>query len=93
MNPKIAWLLKINHVACHNHCLNLGCKDMERDCPELKDIADKTQEVHCKVKASNKLTAELENIQANSHATGTGRLKMEGSNSLELFGGHAEEPC
>ncbi len=61
-NPKIAWLLKINHVASCNHCLNLGCKDMERDCPELKDIADKTQKVHCKVKASNKLTAELDNI-------------------------------
>ena len=42
MNPKIARLLKINHVACHNHCLNLRCKDMERDCPELKDIANKT---------------------------------------------------
>ena len=91
MNPKIARLLKINHVACHNHCLNLGCKDMERDCPELKDIANKTQEVHCKVKASNKLTAELENIQANSHAlnkTGTGRLKMKAAtcwNSLEAM--------
>ncbi len=80
MNPKIAQLLKINHVACCNHCLNLGWKDIERDCPELKDIAHKTQEVHCKVKASNKLNAELENIQANSHAlnkTGTGRLKMK----------------
>ncbi len=38
MNPKIAWLLKINHIACRNHCLNLGCKDMKRDCPELKDL-------------------------------------------------------
>jgi hypothetical protein len=91
MNPKIARLLKINHVACRNHCLNLGCKDMKRDCPELKDIADKTQEVHRKVKASNKLTAELENIQANSHAlnkTGTGRLKMKAAthwNSLEAM--------
>jgi hypothetical protein len=91
MNPKIARLLKINHVACRNHCLNLGCKDMKRDCPELKDIANKTQEVHRKVKASNKLTAELENIQANSHAlnkTGTGRLKMKAAtcwNSLEAM--------
>ncbi len=84
MNPKIARLLKINHVACRNHCLNLGCKDMERDCPELKDIANKTQEMHHKVKASNKLTAELENIQANSHGldkTGTGRLKMKAATS------------
>jgi hypothetical protein len=91
MNPKIARLLKINHVACHNHCLNLGCKDMERDCPELKDIAAKTQEVHRKVKAHNKLTAELGNIQANSHAlnkTGIGRLKMKAAtcwNSLEAM--------
>jgi hypothetical protein len=91
MNPKIARLLKINHVACCNHCLNLGFKDMERDCPELKDIANKTQEVHRKVKASNKLTAELENVQANSHAlnkTGTDRLKMKAAtcwNSLEAM--------
>jgi hypothetical protein len=35
-NPKIAWLLKIAHIGCHNHCLNFGCKDMESDCPELK---------------------------------------------------------
>jgi hypothetical protein len=91
MNPKIAWLMKINHVACHNNCLNLRCRDMERDCPELKDIADKTQEVHHKVKASNKLTAELENIQAISHAlnkTDAGRLKMKAVthwNSLEAM--------
>jgi hypothetical protein len=43
------------------------------------------------VNASNKLTAELENIQANSHAlnkTGTGRLKMKAAtrwNSLEAM--------
>jgi hypothetical protein len=82
-NPKISWLLKIAHIGCHNHCLNLGCKDMESNCPELKTLPDKTQEVHRKVKSSNKLTAELDNFQAISRAldescqTGTGRLKMK----------------
>jgi hypothetical protein len=65
---------------------------MESDCPELKMLADETQEVHPKIKASNKLTAELDNVQAISRAldkncqTGTGRLKMKAPtcwNSLE----------
>ncbi len=91
-NPKIAQLLKIAHIGCRNHCLNLGHKDMESDCPELKMHAGKTQEVHGKIKASNKLTAELDNIQAISRAldkscqTGKIRLKMKAPtcwNSLE----------
>ncbi len=64
LNPKIARVLGIKHIACRNHCLNLGCKDMKKHSSELRDIADMTQEVHRKVKASNKLTAELENVQA-----------------------------
>jgi hypothetical protein len=66
---------------------------MEKHSSELRDIADMTQEVHCKVKASNKLTAELENVQAccrQMDATcktgGGGRLKMKAAtrwNSLE----------
>ncbi len=42
-NPNIARLLKIAHIGCRNHCLNLGGKDMESDCPELKMLADETQ--------------------------------------------------
>jgi hypothetical protein len=64
LNPKIARVLGIKHIACCNHFLNLGCKVMEKNSSELRDIADMTQEVHSKVKASNKLTAELENVQA-----------------------------
>ena len=66
LNPKIARLLKFNHIACRNHCLNLGCKDMESNCVDLQRLADKTQECHRKIKASNKLTASFENIQASS---------------------------
>ncbi len=90
-NPKIARLLKIAHIGCPNHCLNLGCKDMESDCPELKMLADETQEVHCKIKASNKLTADLDNVQAISRAldescqTGTGRLKMKAPTHWNLL--------
>jgi hypothetical protein len=60
LNPKIARVLGIKHIACRNHCLNLGCKNTEKHSSVLRDIADMTQEVHRKVKASNKLTAELE---------------------------------
>jgi hypothetical protein len=90
-NPKIARLLKIAHIGCRNHCLNLGCKNMESDCPELKKLANKTQEVHRKIKASNKLTAELDNVQAISRAldkscqTGTGRLKMKAPTRWNLL--------
>ncbi len=66
LNPAIARKLDVHHIACRNHCLNLGCKDMEKNCKELASIAAKTQEIHRKVKASNKLSAELENVQAAS---------------------------
>ncbi len=66
LNPAIARKMNINHIACRNHCLNLACKDMENSCKELATIAAKTQEVHQKVKASNKLSAELENVQVAS---------------------------
>ena len=90
MNPKIARDLGINHVACRNHCLNLGCKDMENNCNELKSISEKTQEIHRKIKGSNKLSAVLENAQAaarsiNSNAS-MGKLKLLAAmrwNSLE----------
>ena len=66
LNPAIAWKLDVHHIACRNHCLNPGCKDMENNCKELASIAAKTQEIYWKVKASNKLSAELENVQAAS---------------------------
>jgi hypothetical protein len=84
LNPKIARVLGIKHIACRNDCLNLGCKDMEKHSSELRDIVDMTQEVHRKVKASNKLTAELENGQAccrqfdvTGKTGGGGRLMMK----------------
>jgi hypothetical protein len=93
LNPKIARVMGIKHIACRNHCLNLGCKDMEKHSSELRDVANMTQEVHPKVKASNKLIAELENAQAcyrQSDATGKtgggGWLKIKAAtrwNSLE----------
>jgi hypothetical protein len=68
LNPRIARLLKIVHIACRNHCLNLGCKDMENNCDTLKRLATMTQDIHRKIKASNKLSASLENIQASCRA-------------------------
>ena len=38
LNPKIARLLEIIHVACRNHCLNLACRDMEKEDTELNDL-------------------------------------------------------
>ncbi len=64
LNPKTANVLGIKHIACRNHCLNLGCKDMEKHSSELRDIANMTQEMHRKVKAGNMLPVELENAQA-----------------------------
>jgi hypothetical protein len=84
LNPKVAHMLGIKHIACRNNCLNLGCKDMEKHSAKLKDIANMTQEVHRKVKASNMLTAELENVQVccrqldtTGKTGGSGHLKMK----------------
>ncbi len=90
LNPRIARLLEINHVACQNHCLNLGCKDMEKNCSELSDISDKTQAIHLTFKASNKLTAVMENAQASASELGSSvpRLKLLSKtlwNSLEAM--------
>jgi hypothetical protein len=94
LNPKIAHMLGMKNIACHNHCLNLGCKDMEKHCSELKNIADIIQEVHLKVKANNKLTAELENVQAHCQELdmtgiigGGGWLKMKATTRWNLVKG------
>jgi hypothetical protein len=93
-NPKIAHVLGIKHIACRNYSLNLGCKDMEKHSSELRDIADMTQEVHRKVKASNKLTLELENVQAccrqldaTGKTGGSGWLKMKAATRWNLLEG------
>ena len=77
LNPKIARMLYIYHIACRNHCLNLGCKDMEKNCPELKEISDKTQSIHRTIKASNKLTAVMENAQASASELGSSNPKLK----------------
>jgi len=80
LNPKIPRMCNFFHVACQNHCLNLGCKDMEKNCAELKQLLDKTQEVHHKIKASNKLSAVLENVKASAQELDTsvwnGKIKL-----------------
>ena len=92
LNPRIASLLKICHIACRNHCLNLACKDMEKNCCELSELAAKTQDLHRKIKASNKLSAELENIQLMEEETCPKKLKLQAAtrwNSMEsLFTSH-----
>lgn len=90
LNPKIARMLHVYHVACRNHSLNLGCKDMEKECPELSDISDRTQAIHRTFKASNKLTAMMENAQASASELGKSdpRLKLLSKtrwNSLEAM--------
>ena len=92
LNPRIACLLQIHHIVCRNHCLNLGCKDMENNFPKLKELSDKTQDLHHKIRASNKLIAVLENVQQSSHAldesVSTGKLKLTAAtpwNSLEMM--------
>jgi len=77
LNPRIARMLYIYHIACQNHCLNLGCKDMEKNCPELKEISEKTQSIHRKIKASNKLTAVMENAQASASELGSSHPKLK----------------
>ena len=84
LNPKIAKLLGINHIACRNHCLNLACKDMESNCGDLERLAEATQECHRKIKASNKLTASFENIQASSRALSDGNNARARGQKLKL---------
>ena len=71
LNPKIARDMDVYHVACRCHSLNLGCKDMERNCSELSDISEQTQAIHRTFKASNKLTAVMENAQASASELGS----------------------
>jgi hypothetical protein len=53
---------------------------MEKNCAELKQLSDKTQEVHRKIKVSNKLSAVLENVQASARELDTsvwnGKIKL-----------------
>ena len=65
LNPKIARLLEIVHIACRNHALNLACKKMEEEDEdeELAGLATDTQEVYRTINASNILTATMYNVQ------------------------------
>jgi hypothetical protein len=63
--------MDIHHIGCRCHGLNLGCKDMEKDCDDLSDISEKTQAIHRSFKASNKLTAVMENAQASASELGS----------------------
>jgi len=73
--------------------LNLTCKDMEKNCSELSDLAEQTQDPHRKIKASKKLSAEVvENIQLMEEETCPKKLKLQAVtrwNSMEsLFTSH-----
>jgi hypothetical protein len=65
---------------------------MEKNCSELSDLAAKTQDLHRKIKASNKLSAELENVQLMEEEPCPKRLKLQAAtcwNSMEsLFKSH-----
>ena len=71
LNPKIARLLNILHIACRNHTLNLACKDMEACDSDLQRLSIDTQEAHRTIRGSNKLTAAMYNVQQCAY-----RLKM-----------------
>ncbi len=94
LNPRITTLLKISHIAaCWNHCLNLVCKEMEGNCSELSDLATKTQDLHSrKIKASNKLSGELENIQLVEEGAVPQEAQTSSSNPLELYGRLVHQP-
>ncbi len=48
------------------------------NCSELSDLAEQTQDLHKKIKASNKLSAELvENIQLMEEVTCPKKLKLQ----------------
>ena len=63
LNPKIARLLHILHIACRNHTLNLACGDMEEKDSNLQPLSIDTQDAHRTIRASNKLTAAMYNVQ------------------------------
>ena len=63
LNPSIARKLGIPHVGCRNHCLNLGCEDMEKADTELAELSDKIHEAHKTINGSNVLSATLHNVQ------------------------------
>ncbi len=69
---------------------------MEKNCAELKQLSDKTQEVHRNIKASNKLSAVLENVQASAQELDTsvwnGKIKLAAVNQwnslVTMFDSH-----
>ena len=89
LNPCIARKMGYPHVACRNHALNLGLQDMEKDDSELKRLSDETQECHRTIKASNKLSAALSNVQNTAHEI---KLKLKAAtrwNSItDMFNSH-----
>jgi hypothetical protein len=66
---------------------------MEGNCSELSDLATKTQDLHSrKIKASNKLSGELENIQLVEEGAVPQEAQTSSSNPLELYGRLVHQP-
>ena len=73
LNPNIACLLDIEHIAWRNHCLNRAMKDIEEVDAELKNLSTKTLDIHCTINGSNILSAALYNVHHAAHKT---KLKL-----------------
>ena len=67
LNPKITRLLGITHVGCRCHSCNGACREMEEGHNDLHNLSAKCQDTASTVKASNKLTATLANVQETAY--------------------------
>lgn len=63
LNPKVAKELGVPHIGCRDHSLDSAGEDMMKSNKELAAITKEIRELHSKIKASNCLSAQLQNIQ------------------------------
>ena len=89
LNPKIARLLGIPHVACRCHTLALAGSLMEDFSAELRYIIETIHEDHSLVKRKNKLSASLSNVQETSYSLKT-KAKPRWGTVPELLTNHVK---
>ena len=63
LKPKIARILDIPQIRCHNHSFSAPQEDIEKASSSLVDAIENAQSMHCKVKKINILSAGLANYQ------------------------------
>ena len=63
LNTKIANDLGYPHVGCHDHCMNTGGKEMEKDTPDISALVNSIHDVQLSFKFQSEFRRILNSVR------------------------------